>query len=126
MFILNIAIQELFRGKYWLDAISGYLESIPIIKNTGEKTGQFILYNSSKVLNISWNMTNKPWSRIHIDFIDKYIEFSKDFFRKDPNSNSNLCCKSSSNGLLICNVQIIFDKCVYLGLQHLWTVTLPL
>lgn len=45
---------------------------------------QSTLYNnSSKALNILWEMTNKPWSRVPFDFIgDKLIEFSKDFLRK--------------------------------------------
>lgn len=37
LFILNIVIQELLRGKHWLYAISGYSEFIPIPENIEEK-----------------------------------------------------------------------------------------
>lgn len=55
LFILNIVIQELFRRKHWHHAMSGYLQIIPIIENTGKKKksrDQSTLYKSSKALNI--------------------------------------------------------------------------
>ena len=82
LFTLNIVIQELFRGKHWLDALSGYLAFIPVFENI-EAAEVSLLFMIHQRLNILWEMTTRPWSRIRTDFIgDKLIEFSKNFLRK--------------------------------------------
>lgn len=86
LLILNIVIQELFRGKHWLTAISDYLECLPIIENTEEKKKQMpIILGQDSLLILQMNLLN----------------LAKTFSERNPNSNSNLCCKNPNNGLLL-------------------------